>query len=178
MPEFPLSYLTHNLYQDFFGFLDRYDCAKLLTANKEIAEDVSKYVAATTFATPMYYEKDYLSYITTKGESRPYNLVKSMNKRCVIVYDSRDIYHIYPKHHYTIWVRYKYCLIHWQVLPVNSEQEADNILYDFAAFKNHQIFCEKRALEKQEELVQKTKRAHYFSEGNPINPPWRKPLSL
>ncbi len=178
MSEFPLSYLTHNLYQDFFGFLDRYDCAKLLSVNKEISEDVSKYVASTSFATPLYYEKDHLSYITTKGETRPYKLVESINKYRVIIYYSRDIYHIYPKQQYTIWVRYKCSVLPLQVLPVNSEQEADNILYDFAAFKKYQAFCEKRALEKQEELVQKTKRTHYYNGNEPINPPWRKPLRL
>jgi hypothetical protein len=177
MAEFPLSYLTFNLYKDFFGFLDRYDCAKLLTVNKTIAEDVSKYVSATPFATPLYYEKDFLSYITTKGESRPYNIVESITISSVIIH-TNDPFLRNPKLHYTIWVRYKYSAIPWQVLSVSSKQEADNILYDFAAFKKHQALCEKSTLDKQEELVQKTKRAHYFSGDNPINLPWRKPLRL
>ena len=177
MSEFPLSYLTHNLYQDFFGFLDRYDCAKLLTANKEIAEDVSKYVTSTVFDTPLYYEKDHISYITTKGVMRDYSLVESITERSVLIHEN-DPFLRNPKCHYVIWVKYKYCRIPWQILSVSNKQEADNILYDFAAFKKHQAFCEKRAYEKQEELVQKTKRAHYFSGDTPINPPWRKPLSF
>ena len=177
MPEFPLSYLTHNLYQDIFGYFNRYDCAKLLTVNKEIAEDVSKYVASTSFATPMYYEKDHLSYITTKGESRPYSLVESITISSVIIY-KHDPFLRNPTLHYTIWVKYKYSSMPWQVLSVSSKQEADNIIYDFAAFKKHQAFCEKRALEKQEEIVRKTKRAHYFIDYKPINPPWRQTLRL
>jgi hypothetical protein len=177
MSEFPLSYLTHNLYQDIFGFFNRYDCAKLLTVNKEIAEDVSKYVASTSFVTPLYYEKDHLSYITTKGESRPYSLVESITLSSVIIY-KHDPFLRNPTLHYTIWVKYKYGAMPWQVLSVSSKQEADNIIYDFAAFKKHKAFCEKRALEKQEELVRKTKRSHYFIDYKPINPPWRQTLRI
>jgi hypothetical protein len=177
MYEFPLSFLTQNLYQDFFGFLDRYDCAVLLTVNKAIAEDVSKYVAVTPFATRLYYATHYISNITTKGVMRLHNPVKSMTKHCTFEYDSYDINFRNPKCYYSIWAIYEFSVLPGEVLSVKSEKEADNILYDFVAFKKHQAFREKRAFENQEELVQKTIQVHWFNGTTSINPPRRQSIS-
>ena len=67
MSETPLAFLTLNLHKDFFGFLNRYDCANLLTVNKAIANDVSKYVASSSFADLLYSEKDGVAHIIING---------------------------------------------------------------------------------------------------------------
>ncbi len=159
MYEFPLSFLTQNLYQDFFGFLDRYDCIELLTVNKAIAEDIPKYVSSTAFPTPLFSEKNgreriiangYVMY--TKWQYGPvtsitYNLTELPGNTTYTDLYTKKEYVVGSKYIHSIHVNHIYHVsnfVPYDIITVKNKQEADNIIYDFAAFKKHQVFCKKR----------------------------------
>lgn len=153
MYEFPLSFLTQNLYQDFFGFLDRYDCTELLTVNKAIAEDIPKYVSSTEFPTPLFSEKNGQGSIIAKGRvmhtMRQYGPVTSItynltelpgNITYKNLYTKKIEYVAEPIYIHSIHVRHIYPVsnfVPYDIIYVKNKQEADNILYDFNAFKKH-----------------------------------------
>jgi hypothetical protein len=175
MSETPLAFLTLNFYDDFFGFLNRYDCAKLLTANKAIANDVSKYVASSSFADLLYSEKDGYAHIIINGTR-------------YITPPITDLYHytseIKTTHKLVInEIPYELCsytngiLRHYKkgwTWDVHGDQQIKNIMYDYRIYRYNKRMREIKARAKQKEIVRMTKKLYYYNGETLITPPWRK----